>query len=44
MITLIFVDDVIFFGPDRDKIDKFIKELEDNVLSLTVEEDMYALL
>ena len=44
MITLIFVDDVIFFGTDRDKIDKFIKELEDNVLSLTVEEDMYALL
>ena len=36
-IELIYVENVLFFGPDQDNIDEFIKELEDDDLSLTVE-------
>ena len=43
-ISLIYVDDVIFFGPEQDKIDEVIKELEDASLLFTVEEDVYAFL
>ena len=43
-IATIYVDDVLFFGPDQDKIDEVIKELEDSGLSLTVKEDLYNLL
>ena len=44
MIALIYVDDVLLFGPDQDNIDEIIKELEDAGLLLTVEEDVYYLL
>ena len=44
IISLIYVDNVLFFGTDQDKIDEVIKELEDAGLLLTVEEDVYALL
>ena len=36
MIALIYVDDALLFGPDQDKIDEFINELEDSGLLLTV--------
>ena len=35
------MDDILFFGPDQDKDDEFIKKLEYCSLSLTVEEDLY---
>ena len=44
MIALIYVDYVLFFGPNQDKIDEVFKEIEDSGLFLTVEEDVYALL
>ena len=44
MILIIYVNDVLLFGPDQDNIDKVIKELEDAGLFLTVKEDVYALL
>ena len=40
MIALIYVDDVIFCGPDQYKIYEGIKELEDADISLTFEEDV----
>ena len=36
MISIIYVDDVLLFGPDQDNIDDAIKELEDAGVSLTV--------
>ena len=36
MISLIYVDDVLLFGPDQDNIDDAIKELEDAGFSLIV--------
>ena len=36
MISLIYVDDVLLFGPDQDNIDDAIKELEDSGVSLTI--------
>ena len=44
MISLIYVDYVLLFGPDQYKIGEFFKDLEDSGLQLTVEEDVYALL
>ena len=44
MIELIYVYDLLFFGPDQDEIYEVIKELEDTGISLTVEEDVYDLL
>ena len=44
MIALIYVEYVLFFGPNQDKIDEVFKEIEDSGLFLTVEEDVYALL
>ena len=41
MIELIYVVYVLFFGPDQYIIDEFIKELEDDGLLLTVEEEVY---
>ena len=41
MISLIYVDDVLFFVPDQDNIDEFMEELEGAGLSLTVEDDLY---
>ena len=36
MISLIYVCDVLLFGPDQDNIDDAIKELEDAGVSFTV--------
>ena len=36
IISLLYVDDVLLFGPDQDNIDDAIKELEDAGVSLTV--------
>ena len=44
MVAIIYVDDVLLFGPDQDNIDKVIKELEDAGLQLNVEGDVYAFL
>ena len=41
MITLIYIDDKLFFGTDQDNIDEVIKKLEDYGISLTVDEDVY---
>ena len=41
MISIIYDDDELLFGPDQDNIDEVIKELEDAGLSLTVEDDVY---
>ena len=41
MISIIYDDDALLFGPDQDNIDEVIKELEDAGLSLTVEDDVY---
>ena len=39
MIVLVYVDDCLFFGPDLGKIDNTIKQLRNNGLTLTVEDD-----
>ena len=39
MIVLCYVDDCLFFGPDTSEIDKVIKDLESQGLSLTEEDD-----
>ena len=44
MIELIYVDDVFFFGPDQDKIDEVINELDDSDLLLNIEDYVYDLL
>ena len=44
MIEIIYVDDVLFFGTNQDKIDEFIKELENSGILLNIEEDLYAFL
>ena len=44
MIALIYVDDVLLFGPDQYNIDEVIKELEGAGISLNVEEEVYAFL
>ena len=36
MIALIYVHAVLLFGPDQDKIDEVIKELEDAGILFTV--------
>ena len=43
-IALIYVDDVLLFDNEQDKIDEVIKETEDAGLSLIVEDDVYTLL
>jgi hypothetical protein len=45
MIALSYVDDVLWFGPDLQEIDKVIQELTDNGMPLTVKsDDAYAFL
>jgi Reverse transcriptase (RNA-dependent DNA polymerase) len=39
MIALSYVDDVLFFGPDLQEIDKVIQELQDAGMPLTIEQD-----
>jgi hypothetical protein len=39
MIVLIYVDDCLFFGPDGNKIDAFVNELEKGGMALTREDD-----
>ena len=41
MIALIYVDFLLLFGTNQDKIYEAIKELEDSGVSLTVEKDVY---
>ena len=40
-IILVYVDDCLFFGPDEQKIEDFIKELQDDGMSLTCEDDAF---
>jgi hypothetical protein len=40
-IILVYVDDCLFFGPDERKIEAFIKELQDDGMSLTKEDDAF---
>ena len=44
IISFIYVDDVLLFVTNQDKIDEVIKELEDAGLSWNVEEDLYGFL
>ena len=44
IISIIYFDNVLFFGPDQDNIDESIKELEYSRLLLPVEADVYAFL
>ena len=44
MIVIMYVDGVLFFGTDQDRIDEVIKELEDSGILLNVEKDVYNLL
>lgn len=44
MVTLTYVDDVLFFGRDSKKIDAKIKAIEARGFKLTIEEDVYAFL
>ena len=44
MIVIMYVDGVLFFGTDQDRIDEVIKELEDAGILLNVEKDVYNLL
>jgi hypothetical protein len=37
----VYVDDCLFFGPDEKKIEDFIKELQDDGMSLTREDDAF---
>ena len=43
MIALIYVYDLLLFGPGQNNIDEVIKELEDSGISFTVEENVYPL-
>ena len=43
-ICLIYVDDCLFFGKQREKIHELIKEIESAGFTLTLEEDVYAFL
>ena len=40
-IALIYVDDVLFFSPEQDKIYELINKIEDAGILLTVEQDVY---
>jgi hypothetical protein len=44
MIILCYVNDCLFFGPDRGRNEEFIKELKDSGMALMVEDDVYAFL
>ena len=44
MIVIMYVDGVLFFGTDQDRIDEVIKELEDSGILLNVEKYVYNLL
>ena len=44
MVILVYADDCLFFGPDLQKIDDFILDLEKQEMSLTKEQDVYAFL
>ena len=39
MVALSYVDDVLWFGPDLDEIDKVIQELKNAGMPLTIEQD-----
>ena len=39
MVALSYVDDLLFFGPDLQEIDKVVHELKSNGMPLTVEDD-----
>jgi hypothetical protein len=41
MVALVYVDDVVFFGPDQGKIDKLIKDMSDDGFNINVEEDFF---
>ena len=42
MVALIYVDDVVFFGPDQDKIDKLINSMRDiDKFNINVEDDFF---
>ena len=44
MVTLYYVDDVIFFGTNQAKIDNLISKLEKDGFNLTKEKDLFLLL
>ena len=41
MVSLCYVDDVIFFSPDQAKIDNLISKLEKYGFNLTKENDLF---
>ena len=41
IIAIIYVGDVIFFGPDQDNIDEVIKKIEDDGIYFNVKWDVY---
>ena len=44
IVALIYVDDVILFGTNQDNINEVIKELYDDGIFLTVDDNVYTLL
>ena len=44
LVLLVYVDDILVFGPNKHNIDELIKELKDKKMNLTVEDDVYAFL
>jgi hypothetical protein len=44
VICLVYVDDCLFFGRDKQHIMKLIKEIQDSGFELTIEDDVYAFL
>ena len=41
MVALVYVDDVIFFGPCQNKIDKVLDQLESDGFAMTREKDLF---
>jgi hypothetical protein len=44
VICLVYVDDCLFFGRDKNKIRELVQEIQDTGFELTIEEDVYAFL
>ena len=42
--ALVYVDDVVFFGPDQAKIDKLINDMKKDGFNINVEEDFFRFL
>ena len=41
---LVYINDCLFFAQDMDRINKFIRKLQNSGFTLTVEDDIYVFL